>query len=140
MTQMKDSTRVRRMLSRIEKKRGCWLYRGITKQGYAIVRQRKVYRTAHRVFYELIKGPVPRGKILDHLCRNRRCVNPKHLEPVTHRVNILRGQGAGARNFRKTHCKWGHPFRHRFPGSGYKYCRICLTRRAREWSKSRAKT
>lgn len=64
---------------------------------------------AHRVAYELTVGPVPEGLELDHLCRNRACCNPAHLEPVTHRENVARSPVAlSAINARKTHCKRGH--------------------------------
>ncbi len=66
-------------------------------------------RKAHRIAYELVIGVIPPGLTLDHLCRNRKCVNPAHLEPVTHRENILRGEGLGATKARQTHCKRGHP-------------------------------
>lgn len=65
---------------------------------------------AHRVAYHLVKGPIPDGLTIDHLCGNPACCNPAHLEAVTMRENILRGNGIGARNARKTHCKNGHPF------------------------------
>jgi hypothetical protein len=65
---------------------------------------------AHRVAYELVIGPIPEGMQLDHICRDRGCVNPLHLEPVTNRENVLRGVGVTARNAVKTHCKRGHPF------------------------------
>ncbi len=67
------------------------------------------YWCAHRVSYELFVGPIPIGLTLDHLCRNRRCVNPEHLEPVSHRENILRGMSPLADNARRTHCRRGHP-------------------------------
>ncbi len=62
---------------------------------------------AHRWAYEWVVGPIPDGLQLDHLCRNRRCVNPEHLEPVTQRVNVLRGVGPAALNAGKTHCYRG---------------------------------
>jgi hypothetical protein len=86
-------------------------------------------RQAHRVAYELTVGPIPAGMTLDHLCRNKGCVNPHHLEPVTNRENILRGDGETARNARKTHCKRGHEFTtentYIVPSSGGRVCRTC---------------
>jgi hypothetical protein len=65
---------------------------------------------AHRWAYEHFVGPVPDGLDLDHLCRNRRCVNPDHLEPVTTSTNLLRAVGMGQANAAKTHCPAGHPY------------------------------
>lgn len=95
---------------------GCWLWTGGTRQGYGLyteydaasVPTRKT-RNAHLVVYELLVGPVPAGFQLDHLCRNRICVNPGHLEPVTQRENVLRGEGVAALRARRTTCKNGHP-------------------------------
>lgn len=67
-------------------------------------------RPAHVVVYEAYKGKVTDGLDLDHLCRVRHCVNPEHLEPVTRRENVLRGEGLAAINANKTHCKRGHEF------------------------------
>jgi hypothetical protein len=109
----------------------CWEWVGSRdKAGYGqIARKRRLYR-AHRFVYEQHKGPIPNGLDLDHLCRNRGCVNPAHLEPVTRRENVLRGQGLPAANAAKTHCSKGHPFidgnlvanslRH-----GWRLCRTC---------------
>lgn len=58
----------------------------------------------------MVHGPIGAGMVIDHLCRNRACVNPGHLEVVTVRVNTLRGHTIQATNANKTHCKRGHPF------------------------------
>lgn len=108
---------------------GCWLWIGsIRPDGYgqfSVSAGRA--RVAHIVAWEMYRGPVPEGLELDHLCRVRSCVNPDHLEPVTHRTNLLRGTGASARNVDKTHCPHGHEYTddnvyfHR----GGRHCRIC---------------
>ena len=59
---------------------------------------------AHRVSYEHHRGPIPDGLTLDHLCRNKRCINPDHLEPVPIRENILRGEGLAPKNLAKAFC------------------------------------
>lgn len=64
---------------------------------------------AHRWAYEQEHGPIPDGLVLDHLCRVTLCVNPAHLEPVTQRENVLRGEAPSALNAVKTHCDKGHP-------------------------------
>lgn len=63
---------------------------------------------AHRFAYELLVGPIPEGMTLDHLCRNRGCVNVSHLEAVPMHINWRRGESPTAQNSRKTHCKHGH--------------------------------
>jgi hypothetical protein len=123
---------------------GCWLWLGAAlKNGYGRLsvgqRSQGERRTlyAHRLAYELFVGPIPPDRELDHLCRNRICCNPEHLEPVTRRVNILRGIGPnklGAINAMKTHCTHGHEFtientRHR-PAGG-RSCRACARELAR---------
>lgn len=83
---------------------------------------------AHQVSYELLVGPIPEGLVIDHLCRNRACVNPSHLEPVTHRINIIRGEGASAKAARAIHCKRGHPFDAEntiIRSNGKRLCKAC---------------
>lgn len=89
---------------------GCWDWsRYVDSDGYGRVKIRgKSERRAHRAVYEELVGHIPDGMDLDHLCRNRRCVNPEHLEPVTKRENTLRGFAPTAMNARKTHCLNGH--------------------------------
>lgn len=88
---------------------GCWLWMAASSQGYGHVRLGSRVLRAHRLVYTTLRGD-PGGKLLDHLCRVRQCVNPDHLEPVTNRENCLRGVGVGAVNAVKTHCLHGHPF------------------------------
>jgi hypothetical protein len=83
---------------------------------------------AHRWAYHHLVAPVSADLEIDHLCRNRGCVNPAHLEPVTSRENKLRGYGAAAKNARKTECKRGHPFTPENTGrtgGGGRYCKQC---------------
>lgn len=112
---------------------GCWEWiGGLDSAGYArLYRDGRTLGRAHRVVYELYRGPIPDGLGLDHLCRIRHCVNPDHLEPVTQRENLLRSPltGPGA-NARKTHCKRGHEFTPentlQMPSRGTsRTCRIC---------------
>jgi hypothetical protein len=89
----------------------CWTWlKQINKDGYGRFYYAKRECLAHRAAYEILVGPVPAGLELDHLCRNRSCVNPDHLEPVTHRENLLRGSTGPAQNAAKTHCMRGHEF------------------------------
>lgn len=91
------------------KENGCWEWVGCRIwNGYGRVRNGKRPVLAHRRIYRLLVGPIPRGKVLDHSCRNRPCVNPAHLRPMTGKENVLLGQGPTAINARKTHCIRGH--------------------------------
>lgn len=88
---------------------GCWGWAGRKQpDGYSKFRDNNRSSLAHRYSYEHFRGPIPDGLVIDHLCRNRSCSNPAHLEAVTMRENLLRGEGIFAKNARKTHCKRGH--------------------------------
>jgi len=103
----------------------CWPWTGpTTSWGYGTFGRHAV---AHRRAYELAVGPIPAGYQIDHLCRNRGCVNPTHLEAVTKRDNILRGTSPSALAARQTHCAQGHPFAgdNLFIVSGRRVCGIC---------------
>ena len=101
-----------RFLDKIEPEpnSGCWLWAGtlVEPSGYGVFAVKRKSVQAHRVSYEIHVGPIPEGLQLDHLCRVRCCVNPAHLEPVTHRENGLRGVGICAGFARRTHCLNGH--------------------------------
>lgn len=82
---------IERFWSRVVQTAGCWEWSGAHSGGYGTTQRNQRTERAHRVAYELVVGPIPSGMELDHLCRNRGCVNPAHLEPVSHRENVLRG-------------------------------------------------
>ncbi len=108
---------------------GCWLWAGPhNSDGYGRAPILGGYALAHRLSYELYVGSIPDGLDLDHLCCQRLCVNYEHLEPVTRRENILRGNGLAAQNARKEECPDGHPYRgdnlYTKPNGG-RICRTC---------------
>lgn len=116
---------------------GCWQWIAAMKSnGYGVFSMggragRDYY--AHRLAYEHYIGRIPEGMQIDHLCRNRACVNPTHLEPVTMKENLLRGQGPTGTNARKTHCKYGHPFTAEnayIRPNGTRHCRKCMNKSA----------
>jgi HNH endonuclease len=89
----------------------CWIWTaGKNTSGYGTFKLDGLQPVAHRLAYELTKGPIPEGLTLDHLCRVRACVNPAHLEAIPMKTNVLRGIGPTAENARKTHCKRGHEY------------------------------
>ena len=128
----------RRFMERFTVGDGCWEWTASrTSAGYGNLRltDRNVY--AHRASYELFVGPIPAGLQIDHLCRNRACVRPDHLEPVTQQENIRRGMG-GESSRSKTHCPQGHPYDEantrigrRGDGTQFRLCRTCERERDR---------
>ena len=123
-------TLVERFNFGVDKQSGCWLWKGtITEHGYGTLVYRGKRSYAHRFSYEINKGPIPNGLEIDHICRNRSCVNPEHLEAVTHRTNVLRGTGASAQHARRTRCPKGHKYTRT---KGGRRCRVCINDRRRK--------
>lgn len=115
---------------------GCWPWTAaLNNMGYGVinfmVEGKPRLFLAHRLLYTLHKGRIPKGLELDHLCRVSSCVNPQHLEAVTHRENIRRGHH-NSFNLNKTHCLRGHPFsaENIYPVAGGRSCRTCR----KEWA------
>jgi hypothetical protein len=109
----------------------CWTWSAfIDRDGYGLFHNRKIgTKRAHRLAYEMSIGPIPEGLVLDHLCRNRCCVRPSHLEPVTDKVNAERGMVA-----QKTHCIRGHEFTEKntyIKVNGTRCCRACRNERTK---------
>ena len=123
---------------------GCWLWTAGTNRGYGRVLIDGKNRTAYRVSYELLVGPVPDGLEIDHLCRTHACVNPDHLEAVTHRENVLRGTCPTAKNAAKTECVRGHPLSGenlRVKDDGHRQCLACRRLHDRErWARATAQS
>lgn len=140
-----------RFWAKVEKTADCWVWTGAVKEtGYGCFIDHGNHMVrAHRFAYESMRGPIPEGLDLDHLCHvrdsscaggtsclHRRCVNPSHLEPVTHRENLLRGLSPSADNARKTTCKNGHPYDIQntyYKLNGGRSCRACHC----EWARLR---
>lgn len=108
------------------KEKGCWYYTGARTLGYGRLWKDGQQDYAHRIAYELFVGPIPKGLEIDHLCRNRGCVNPAHLEAVPRKINAYRRH--------LDICKNGHKYDEantRTSANGRRVCRAC----AREWAK-----
>lgn len=112
----------------------CWVWQGGTSRGYGITSEgRGQVFLVHRAVYMLSVGEIPDELELDHLCRNRACCNPDHLEAVTHARNVERGE-AGIANSSKTHCVHGHEFtpENTIRRGSARQCRECARTASRE--------
>lgn len=147
---MDERTLARFIRKTKEQPNGCWhLSTRVRKDGYSDITVQGKHQLGHRVSYEHFIGPIAEGLELDHLCHtadetcaggfsctHRRCVNPAHLEPVSHRVNSLRGRSQFAKNAAKTHCLRGHEFttdNTYVDPQGGRQCRTCKDAAAKAW-------
>lgn len=155
VTIRRDWSPLQRILQKtITLSNGCLEFIGARSGGYGqiSVGNRRM-RAVHLVVYEHFNGSTPKGMEIDHICRNRACCNPWHLEPVTHAENVRRGLSplqASVRNAdlnrergaAKTHCVRGHPYTEENTGRhhGARYCRACSREKAREYRKTKRTT
>lgn len=134
-------TALGRFMSKIDRRAtdGCWIWKGaISSTGYGTIGVHGTTYIAHRAMFTLWYGASPLE--LDHICRVHACVNPEHLEPVSHWENMARGENASSRLLRATHCKHGHPWDATNTGVGVNGTRRCLAcHRNRQAALSRAK-
>ena len=117
----------------MNKSDGCWLWKGfVGKNGYGQFTENSKTILAHRWSYENSYGKIRKDREIDHLCRNRGCVNPNHLEAVTCKENIRRGE-TGKWQRDKTHCPSGHSYELAYVRpNGHRSCRICNKERMRK--------
>lgn len=120
----------KRFWSKVEKGPSCWNWTALLNpKGYGLAYMNGKLTSAHRVAWKFLRGEIPKFLVIDHLCRNRKCMNPDHMEPVTNKENVLRGIGRTAVNARKTECINGHKFTKENTyvyKTGMRNCRICM--------------
>ena len=138
-----------RFWAKVQKTESCWLWTAsLNTSGYGLFRNRQKLRpteVSHRLSYLALVGSIPDDLTLDHLCRNRRCVNPDHLEPVTLEENLKRGVSPSALNARRGNCVNGHEFspentrydQYKTRKNPRRACRTCNRERSKQWRKAR---
>jgi len=143
--QARDSLRRRLLAHKRATASGCWEWtKARSADGYGLIGTTRAgpsrcLRT-HRAAYEVFVGPVPEGLVLDHLCRNRACHNPDHLEPVPQRENVVRGASPVAAYVKRESCEEGHPLTGGnlyVRTDGGRRCRTCRDEYAAKWRAAR---
>lgn len=135
-----NQTVIERFMSKISRQKGdCWIWLGAKdRNGYGKFTVGRVTMSAHRFSFQYFRGTIPTHLTCDHLCKHTSCVNPLHIELVTMRENLLRGDTFQAKNARKTHCPKGHEFSdentYNRPDGG-RGCRECMRQSSTKWKR-----
>lgn len=133
---MRQAQTFQRFCKKFEVTQSCWNWRaGKTRDGYGRFRVVNRMVLAHRLSYEIHRGFIPAGLEIDHLCRNRACVNPWHLEPVFHQQNVLRGVNPMAQYARRKECVRGHEYdsANTYWRGRERVCRACCREKQNAW-------
>ena len=124
--------RVRRSVA-VDPETGCWLWQlHVDRDGYGVIKVKGMPRAAHRISFEAFKGAIPDGMQVDHVCRNRSCVNPEHLRAVDSRTNTFApgSEATAAVNSAKVRCPRGHEYAWY---QGRRVCRPCRAEASARW-------